>query len=66
MSCKTITLDNGYDCMYCNTMDKSKLKKTKKGSVAYEDADFALQHAVVRGVDQAELDELRKIRDSLQ
>ena len=39
---------------------------TKKYSPAYADADFALQHAVVRGEDKIELERLRKIRDAVR
>jgi hypothetical protein len=46
-------------------MDKNKLPRIKRPPASYQDADFALQHAVVRGEDQAVINELRKIRDSL-
>jgi hypothetical protein len=47
-------------------LDKSNLPRNKKNSAAYQDADFALQHAVVRGETQEVIDALRKTRDLLK
>jgi hypothetical protein len=43
-----------------------KKQATKKPSAAYQDADWQLQHAIVRGVPQEEIAALRKIRDAIQ
>jgi hypothetical protein len=46
-------------------MDKNKLPKTRKFTPAWWNAEFELQHAVVRGEEQCVLLELLKTRDSL-